>query len=163
MARFRNSVELTLRDAGWFPGRNVRSLAGEWKRELAGSDGFEMFAEAERVLSEFGGLTVHQDAPGANCSREPFQLLPTLAIHEADRFGEFSEYLKMDLYPLGEASGGHYFLALGENGQVFLLMQDIRLLGENIEEALERLILGIQSQELPWPGNDVSQDRPENG
>ena len=150
MERFSNKVELTLRDAGWFQGRNVPDQVEEWTRELS-SDGFEIFPEAERVLSEFGGLNVHQDAPGVNCAREPFRVAPTLAAGESDRFGEFAEYLKTTLYPLGEASGGHYFLAIGKNGQVFLLMQDIRLLGQNIEEALEKLILGIQSEELPWP------------
>lgn len=151
MERFSNTVKLTLMDAGWFPGRNVRVEIDQWARELR-SDGFKMFHQAEKVLSEFGGLNVHQEALGVNCARESFHVLPTLAAGEADRFGEFAEYLKTTLYPLGEASGGHYFLAIGESGQVFLLMHDIRLLGENIEEALEKLILGIQPEELPWPG-----------
>lgn len=155
MERFSKTVELTLRDAGWFPGRNVRDQVGGWTRELR-SDGFESFPEAERVLSEFGGLNVHQEAPGVNCAREPFRVAPTLAAGESDRFGEFAEFLKTPLYPLGEASGGNYFLAIGESGLVFLLMQDVRLLGQNIEEALEKLILGIQSEELPWPGTRVS-------
>lgn len=151
MERFSNTVELVLQDAGWFAGRNACEQVREWNRELL-SDGFEIFPEADRVLSEFGGLDVRQDAPGVDCAREPFRVVPTLAAGEADRFGEFAERLKTKLYPLGEASGGSYFLAIGENGQVFLLMEDIRLLGQNIEEALENLILGVQSEELPSPG-----------
>ena len=154
MERFSKPVELALRDAGWFPGRNLRHQMWDWTRALS-SDGFESFPEAERVLSEFGGLNVHQDAAGVNCAREPFRLEPTLAAGESDRFGEFAEFLKTTLYPLGEASGGHYFLAIGESGQVFLLMEDLRLLGQNIEEALEKLILGIQSKKLPWLGISV--------
>jgi hypothetical protein len=157
MARFSNTVELTLRDAGWFPGRNMGNQVGEWTRELS-SDGFEIFPEAEKVLLEFGGLNVTQDAPGVNCAREPFQVAPILAAGEADRFEEFAEYLKTQLYPLGEACGGHGFLAIGKSGKVFLLMDDIRLLGQNIEEALEKLIQGIQSEELPWPGTDASSE-----
>jgi hypothetical protein len=155
MERFSKTVDLTLRDVGWFPSRNLGDQVGEWASELR-SDGFEIFPEAERVLAEFGGLDVDQDAPGLNCAREPFRLVPTLAAGEADRFAEFAEYLKTTLYPLGEATWGNYFLAIGESGQVFLLMEDIRFLGQNIEEALEHLILGIQSEELPWPGSGVS-------
>jgi hypothetical protein len=59
-------------------------------------------------------------------------------------------------YIEGEASGGHYFLAIGKSGQVFLLMEDVQLLGQNIEDALEKLILGIQSEELLWPGTGIS-------
>jgi hypothetical protein len=155
MERFSKTVDLTLRDVGWFPSRNLGDQVGEWASELR-SDGFEIFPEAERVLAEFGRLEVDQDAPGVNCAREPFRLVPTLAVGEADRFGEFAEYLKTPLYPLGEACGGHGFLAMGKSGQVFLLMDDIRLLGQNIEDALEKLILGIKSEELPWPGTSVS-------
>jgi hypothetical protein len=118
MERFSNTVELTLKDAGWFAGRNVNDQVREWNSELR-SDGFEVFPEAERVLSEFGGVSVNQEAPGVNCAREPFSVVPTLAAGEGDRFREFADYLKTKLYPLGEASGGNYFLAIGENGQVF--------------------------------------------
>lgn len=144
MRRFSDTVEQVLIGAGWFHGRNVGSLVSQWEEELRLSDNFEMFATAERALSEFGGLFVNQEGPGETCSREPFRIDPTLAIHEADRFAEFADFLKMKLYPLGEAFGGHGFLAIAENGQVVLLMQDIQSLGESIEEALEHLVLGVK-------------------
>lgn len=146
MERFSNTVELTLKDAGWFAGRNVNDQVEEWSRNLH-FDGFEIFPAAERVLAEFGGLIVTQDAPGLSCAREPFSVVPTLAAGEADRFGEFATHLKTRLYPLGEAAGGNCFLAIAENGEVFLIMDDILWLGQNMDQALEKLILGVPPEE----------------
>jgi hypothetical protein len=39
--------------------------------------------------------------------------------------------------------------------------EDIRLMGQSIEEALEKLILGILADDLSWPEADVSSDRSE--
>jgi hypothetical protein len=146
--QFSDKVERVLRDAGWFPGRNIGDLVLKWKQELMVSDGFEMFPKAEEALSEFGGLLVNQNGPGITCARESFHILPTLAIDEADRFSVFSDYLQTKLYPLGEAVVGHGFRAIGEDGRVFLVEQDIMLNGNNMDEALEHLILGIQSEEI---------------
>ena len=56
------------------------------------------------------------------------------------------------LYPLGEAEGGLCFLAIGENDRVYILMMsEIRLLGGNIDEALEALLIGIQSSPVVTP------------
>lgn len=140
--RFSDFVIGVLRTSGWFPGRNIGDLLLTWRRELSDSDGFEMFPQAEAALSEFGGLIVNQSGAGVTCAREPFSLIPTLAIYEGDRFAEFSDSLGMKLYPLGEVSSGNYFLSMGEDGRVFLIMQDIQMLGENIERALESLIIG---------------------
>ena len=46
------------------------------------------------------------------------------------------------LYPLGEVDNGHNYWAIGANDRVYLLMNDIQLLGKNIDQALENLIIG---------------------
>ena len=107
------------------------------------SDGFEMFASAERVLLEFGGLSVDQEGSGEKCAVESFTLDPTLAAHEGDRFRELASSINTTLYPLGEASNGHHFLAISENDSIYLLMNDLDLLGKNIDKALERLLRGF--------------------
>lgn len=106
------------------------------------SDGFEMFRCAESTLLEFGGLKFEEQGPGLTCSRESFQLDPTLVIHERDRFDDFVAVLRTNLYPLGEGVGGLCFIAISENGQVYLLMQELMLIGRNMEEGLESLLLG---------------------
>jgi hypothetical protein len=148
MTRLSSQAEDVLKQAGWYPGRQVPDLVASWKESLMLSDGFEMFQSAESALLEFGGLNIDQDAPGETCAREPFTLDPTLTAHEGDRFSEFASLLNTRLYPLGEAAGGYYFLAISENGHVYLLMQDIRLLGESINEALERLLIGREAKEI---------------
>lgn len=140
---FQPNVEDVLTAAGWFPDRKVPDLLRQWEGQLTLSDGFELFPEAERALLEFGGLDVNQSGAGKTCSREPFSTDPLLAIYEGDRFREFSQYLDTRLYPLGEACGGLCFLAIDERGRVYFLMDDLQIVGENIEEALNSLIVGI--------------------
>jgi SUKH-3 immunity protein of toxin-antitoxin system len=146
--RFREPVRDVLERAGWFPGRNIKGEVTSWNRELKSSDGFQMFPAAEVALTEFGGLAVNQSASGISCAREPFTLIPILAVGEGDRFRHFSTYLNKDLYPLGEASGGHGFMAMAHTGEVYLLALEILLLGRDIDEALEHLILGVQPQAI---------------
>ncbi len=146
--RFSKQAEQLLRRAGWHPGRRASELVSLWKASPALSDSFEMFESAEQILLEFGGLSVNQRGPGQTCAREPFTLDPTLAAYEIDRFTQFSTLLKTRLYPLGEAAGGYYFLAVGENNRIYLMMEDIKLLGETIDEALEKLLIGIRPTEI---------------
>lgn len=112
------------------------------------SDGFEMFESAEEVLLEFGELSIEQKGAGLTCAREPFTFDPSLAVGEGDRFSDLSVVVNTKLYPLGEAAGGHLFWAIGENHHVYLLMNEISLVGKTIEEALERLIIGLEAEEI---------------
>lgn len=146
--RFSDVVENILREAGWFPGRTMGNTLLQSNRDLERANGFELFPAAEAAISEFGGLVVDQEGPGTVYAREPFHIDPTLAIYEGELFAECSEKLKTKLYPLGEAATGNYFLAIGEDGRVFLIMEDILSVGENIDQALENLILGNEHQYL---------------
>lgn len=148
MTRFSPQAEETLRQAGWYPRRQVPAMVASWKKTLMLSDGIEMFSTAERVLLEFGGLRIDQQGPGVSSAREPFTFDPPCAIHEGDRFTDFSTVLRTRLYPLGEASGGYYFWAIGESGDVYLLMDDLRLLGTTIEAALEKLLIGMEAEKI---------------
>lgn len=123
-------------------------MVASWKTTLMLSDGIEMFSSAESVLLEFGGLRIDQQSPGVSCAREPFTFDPTAAVYEGDRFSDFSILLQTRLYPLGEASGGYYFWAIGENGHFYLLMNDLRLLGITLEGALEKLLIGLEAEKI---------------
>lgn len=141
--RFNEFVSNTLKDAGWYPGRNMQEAASQWKYELNKSDDWDMFTAAESVLLEFGGLKIEQKGAGQTLAREPFEINPMLAIYEGDRFTEYSATLDIRLYPLGEASGGHHFLAIGEDGRVFVIMDDMKMIGRTFDEAITNLIVGI--------------------
>lgn len=152
--RFSAQAENSLRGAGWYPGRQVPELVASWKETLLRSDGLEMFPSAENALLEFGGLKFDEQGPGLTCSREPFELDPTLVIHESDRFDDFAAVLDTNLYPLGEAEGGLCFVVIGENGRVYLLMQDeAMLVGLNVEDGLESLLVGRLGERIRLPQN----------
>ena len=151
MNRFSRHTEKTLRQAGWYPGRQVPDLVASWKDNKMLS-GFEMFPTAEMVLKEFGGLKIDEKGPGETCARETFEVNPTLAGYEEDFFRDFSTLLNTRLYPLGEVANGHCYWAIGENSQIYLLMFDIRLLGKNIDEAFENLIIGRKAIEVRLDG-----------
>ena len=150
--RFSAQAENSLRRAGWYPGRQVPDLVASWSETLLRSDGLQMFPSAESALLEFGGLKFDEQGPGVTCSREPFELDPTLAIYEGDSLGDFVPVLDTNLYPLGEAEGGLCFVVIGENGRVYLLMQDeAMLVGLNMEDGLESLLVGRRGETIRLP------------
>ena len=112
-----------------------------WKNHPFVAD-LEMFETAERFLLEFGGITVPQSGPGVNLARSPFKIDPTVAVYQSDLFKEFGRMVDTRLYPLGEAAHGWYYLAIGENGRVYYVMEDIMLAGYTEDEALENLLIG---------------------
>jgi hypothetical protein len=65
-----------------------------------------------------------------------------LAAGEGERFGQVEGELGVSLFPLGEAGNGHVFLAIGEDGRVYALMDEAWILGETMEEALDALVSG---------------------
>lgn len=133
-------VRRVLNAAGWTEQRNVAREIDAWSLKL--SPGFRLFPAAEMTLRRYGGIHIKQAGPGEETARESFELNPLLAIGEEDRFDEYACRLGKPLYPLGEAGNGHVFLAIASDGRVFALMEDLWLLGENMEAALETLILG---------------------
>jgi hypothetical protein len=79
---------------------------------------------------------------GEECARESIELIPLLAVGEEDRFRAFATVLGTKLYPLGEAGNGHVFLAISEEGRVYALMDELWLVGDTMEAALENLVRG---------------------
>ena len=65
-----------------------------------------------------------------------------MAYYERDLFEKFGRMVDTGLYPLGEAADGWYYLAIGENGRVYYVMEDIILVGDTEDEALENLLIG---------------------
>ncbi len=132
----------TLTRAGWTEGRLDEARVARWVRELDAPGGFEIFDAARDALAEFGGLSVRVDGPGIDFAKGSFEVNPILALGEGEVFRGFEKSLAKRLYPLGEAYGGHSFLAVSEDGAVFLLADDIRQIGHSMQEALEALVLG---------------------
>lgn len=141
MTRFSKHSERVLRKAGWYPGRQVPELVSTWKNHPYIAD-LEMFETAERFLLEFGGIKVTQSGPGVTLARSPFKIDPTVAYYERELFEKFGRMVDTRLYPLGEAADRWYYLAIGENGRVYYVMEDVLLAGDTEDEALENLLIG---------------------
>lgn len=133
-------VRKVLQAAGWAEQQNLATEVGTWSSQL--SPGFQLFPAAETALKRYGGIHVRQNGAGVETARESFELNPLLVIGEEDRFEQHASRLGQSLYPLGEAGNGHVFLAIDPSGRVFALMEDLWLLGETMEAALETLVLG---------------------
>ena len=142
--RFEPSVAEVLVKSGWFSGRSVETLVKHWKIELMKSDSLQMFPAAEKALLEFGGIKCSQRTMGKDLPVKSFEVNPSLAVYEEDRLEEFSSELGIEFYPLGEASGGYYFLAIAEDGKVYWLMENLFLIGKNFDEALHNMIIGVK-------------------
>jgi len=141
-------VREALDAAGWFPGRVMPAQAREWIRELDRPDGFQVFAAAERVLTEFGGLHIRAMGPGVEAARMSIEVDPTLAFGEEDRFEACAMRLNRRLYPLGEVEGGHAFVAIAEDGRVYLLMDEPLAVVGSFDEALAALVEGRRWREV---------------
>jgi hypothetical protein len=135
-----------LESAGWFPGRRIYDLVATWAAQLDRAGGFQMFPAAAQALNEFGGLRITQRGPGLECALESFDLVPTAALGEEDRFAEHARIIGSELYPLGEYASGCYFIAIDEHGRVFLLMDDLQYIAETLPIALDSLLTGRRSR-----------------
>ena len=78
------------------------------------------------MLLEFGGLSVGKSGPGVERARVALRLNRALAIGERVRLQDYFEELHgRGAFPLGDADGGHLFLAMAEDGEVFILMDKV--------------------------------------
>lgn len=142
MPRFSREVEGALRLAGWVPDRRVD--LDQWKASLSE---FTWHAAAEEFLQEFGGIRVDISGPGITCAREPFEFDPELAIGEGEKFAELSELFGHKFFPLGEVGQGEFFLAIDEEGAIYLLGGWALKHGVG-DAALEHLVTGVAPEKL---------------
>src|SRR5215469_6642269 len=129
----RTQTEQVLRSLGWFPGRCDDRVDG-WERQLAAKAHFVMHQAARSFLQEFGGLAQRKPARGA-AKIFTFDIDPTLASWERDRFDTASFEVEDSLYPVGEALNGHEFIAIGTNGELYLVMDMVHHLASDAWEA----------------------------
>lgn len=132
-----------LRDAGWRSGGSVDLR--DWVEALS-LDGFPRpHAAARAFLARYGGLKLPCRGPGLSSVKEAFEIDPTLALGEADRFADWTSKLGSLLYPLGELDDGRYFLGIDERGEVYLVSDWLASFGRT-DVAISHLVLGEMSR-----------------
>jgi hypothetical protein len=142
-------VRDVLTQAGWKPGRAIpEGKLRDWNEQLAASR-FPTFEAAERILREFGGIAVDLQGLGLECAQTPFEIDPTLAIGEDDRFAGYEPTIGARIAPLGEVGNGHAFLGVSESGRV-LIVGDYLLVdvGATIYDAIAAFIEGRKGRQL---------------
>lgn len=140
--RWSAETDRVLRAAGWYPGRSVPTE--QWESTLREHGGFEIHPAARRFLAEFGGLAVDQEGPGVTMARAPFRLDPLAAEWDDEIFDVLSEEAGVPLYPIGDAMRRNSYLGIAPNGAVYIGMDSVALLAETPDEALRKLVEGVQ-------------------
>ncbi|SRR5713226_7935444 len=135
----RVNVQETLSQLGWFQGRSDDHVE-DWGRRLSENGGFAMHSAARSFLQEFGGLSLGEHTSRTGVKSLVFNIDPTVAIWETDRFEEASREVGDKLYPVGEAVNGQEFIAIGERGDVYLVMDMVHHIATTAWGAFERLI-----------------------
>lgn len=77
-------------------------------------------------------------------ARMGFRLDPTVAEWDDEVFDVLSEEAGADLYPIGESDRRNSYLGIAPNGAVYIGMDNVTLLAETADRALEKLVEGIR-------------------
>ena len=139
MENLDEEADRALRSAGWMPGRRI-DVAG-WRVALLRS-GFPVHRAAEEFLAEFGGLSFDDMGPGVSRAREALVFDPLLAIGEEDRFAAWGKRIDRELCPIGELDGGRFFLAIDEDGMIYLVADWVGRFGIG-RDGVDHLVVGI--------------------
>lgn len=154
--RFPAKVAEVLRAGGWEPGRRTDAAAVvDSVREQADPDAepIEPFDAATAVITEFGGLSVDQDAPGVALRRRPFTIDPTQVYATGDTLADLGKRLNTRLFPIGTDGNQDSILAVEETGRVYALDHaGVWYLGDTIDAALVTLVTGAQPFRLDSRG-----------
>lgn len=141
-------TEKHLRKAGWYPGRHMKAEVAEWRALMP--DIF-MSRAAESALLEFGGLRAEPaKASGLECAPSHFHLDPERAdpVAEAE-LAPHRPFVSGELFPLGEIDHGHASLYIDDGGRVYMFFDELEVMGDTIEAALDALVVGRLSRKLP--------------
>jgi hypothetical protein len=144
--RWSAHTDRVLRAGGWFPGRSVPVTT--WESILLESGEYEIHDAARRFLAEFGHLGIPPRAPLDTMPWTDFQLDPLLAMWDAEILDDLGEQAGADLYPLGMVDRRNRYLAMAEDGAVYMGMDSVSLWAATPDEALEKLTRPVRPEAL---------------
>lgn len=144
MFKFHPEVDALFRSAGWHPERRVD--VGTWHAPLS-TQGFELFAAAERIVGSVGGLTVRAPARAETrwIAREVTFDPVRASAGEVEHFRQWEESVGLRLYPLADVTPRLCLMA-AEDGVIFAGIKCLFYrYGGTFEEAMALHFLGVQS------------------
>lgn len=152
-SRFSPTAQNALIKAGWISERIVpETQLRQWyvlKHEKMG--GYcRIFPAALKCLKEFGGLHIKPPKTDNVYETVGLRFIPT----DAQKFlGEawftYEWILETSLYPLGvvETSDHQQVIAVDQTGRIFSFYDELTLLGNTLDEAIENCLAGSDSEE----------------
>ncbi|WP_406139268.1 SUKH-3 domain-containing protein [Streptomyces sp. NBC_01089] len=153
-SRFPETVDTTLREAGWLPGRWDIRGAEQWADTLrahvspAGHQ-HAVFPAAVEAWAEFGGLRITGPAPGRQTAPSPVRIDPLSGLHLARTLADLGRALGTEMAPLGDEADGRALLAIDAEGRIYSIDHTGDwYLGHDIDQALAALITGLQPVRL---------------
>ncbi len=148
--RFSDYTQQRLKDAGWFPNRNIANKI-QYPKQV------EIFPIAYEIISEFGNLqigTEYSMQPGIELATAALWIEPSKAIaHESIESAQ--EIIGEKVYPIGlvdfdNSSIGAIYV--NQIGCVFRLGDTEDFYGNDFDKALQKMLEGI----MPIPIEDAS-------
>jgi hypothetical protein len=153
--RFSQPVLKMLLESGWSEGRRV-SISS-----IPLPDEFSLFAKAEQVLTEFGGLKIGESGRGVNRSASDVEIRPLAGTGLAQELKKYEPLIDASLYPIGYVENRHCTLLIDNLGRVYLINGWLIRRARDFDRALEYLLLGVKTDHAEivagW-GEDVSFD-----
>ncbi|MEU9157172.1 SUKH-3 domain-containing protein [Streptomyces sp. NPDC048417] len=139
-------TDRVLRAGGWFPGRSVPVTT--WESILLETGEYEIHDAARRFLAEFGQVGIPYRSPLNTMPWTDFRLDPLLAMWDAEILDDLGEQAGTDLYPLGMVDRRNRYLAMAEDGAVYMGMDTVSLWAATPDEAVERLTRPVRPEAL---------------
>lgn len=131
---FDPAVLALLKEAGWYPGRN----SGD---SISLPTDYAPFPLVQEVLSELGGLRVGRTGPGIDQATCTIDFTPSIAEGTAT---DVYQLAKRPIYPLGDLDGGNALIFIDDTECVYMLTDELEVLGKSISSALRSLLLGVR-------------------
>ena len=148
--KLEKSIEIELIKAGWFVGRDLASEWEAWKAWWVCVAGLPNMTSAEKVLREFGQLSIGRVGPGYNCASYVMRTDPMLVQYDVDLVQQVASVVGLSVFPLGTAHGGHVYVLIAEDGRVFQAMEKLWLVADSFEIAIRCAYEGIAPMDMGW-------------
>ena len=145
-------VENVLRQHGWHPSRQVPEEELKRWYVIPGhtiADYHRIIPSALRVLREFGGIHIKQDAPGITCWRSSFIFDPLKALDIlSDGWTHYEWVLNQQLYPIGISLDSESFVCVDLQDRVYGISEQVSIWANSSEQAIINIIRGVNTNDV---------------
>lgn len=139
---FNTEVLALLKQAGWFPGRNVGDMV-DYPSDVAYPLDIQM------LLNEYGKLFVRSTGAGVNMGRNSIDFDPSWAEQESSEDGKlhyYSSVIGTTLYPLGYVPDESLMLCIDSDHKVYMAGDYLYWVGNSFAEGISNILLGVSGR-----------------